>query len=299
MLLACFVVAGQDGGGSQRQTPGAGIPANQTFRPVTDAMLEKPEDGEWINWRRTYNGTGYSPLNQINKSNVAQLQMVWAWGLAPGASQPTPLVHDGIMFIPSPGGGVQAVDAVSGEPLWEYRAPKPHEGNGEVRNTPTRNIAIYGSNIYVATGDARLIALDARTGRTVWDTQVFDAKLGYTYTSGPLAVKGVLINGVTDVSDIKMTSATSRDTTRAQARNCGGRRPSHVPAKRAARPGKASRCSSARAAMRGLPAATMLERASCIGVLPRPNRGRNSSAEPWATHCTPTARWRSIRSPAK
>src|SRR4026209_27454 len=86
MLLARIVVAGQDGGGSQRQTPGASIPANQTFRPVTDAMLEKPDDSEWINWRRTYNGTGYSPLNQINKSNVAQLQMVWAWGLAPGAS---------------------------------------------------------------------------------------------------------------------------------------------------------------------------------------------------------------------
>ena len=197
MLLACFVVAGQDGGGPPRQTPGAGIPANRTFRPVTDAMLEKPEDGEWINWRRTYDGTGYSPLNQINKNNVGQLQMVWAWGLYPGQSQPTPLVHDGIMFIPSPGGGVQAVDAVNGDPLWDYRAPAPSAGNGEVRNTPTRNIAIYGTNIYVATGDARLIALDARTGKTVWDTQVYDAKLGYTYTSGPLAVKGVLINGVT------------------------------------------------------------------------------------------------------
>jgi alcohol dehydrogenase (cytochrome c) len=203
MLLACFVVAGQDGGGSSRRTADAGIPANRTFRPVTDAMLEHPEDGEWINWRRTYDATGYSPLKQINKSNVDQLQMVWAWGLYPGQSQPTPLVHDGIMFIPSPGGGVQAVDAVNGDPLWDYRAPTPKAGNGQVRNTPTRNIAIYGSNIYVATGDARLIALDARTGKTVWDTQVHDAKLGYTFTAGPLVAKGVLINGVTGCQQYK------------------------------------------------------------------------------------------------
>src|SRR5690349_5422605 len=141
MVLASLAVSGQDGGGVQRQTPGAGIPASRTFRPVTDAMLEKPDDGEWINWRRTYDGTGYSPLNQINKNNVNQLQLVWSWGLYPGQSQPTPLVHDGVMFIPSPGGGVQAVDAVSGEPLWDFRPPTPKPGNGEVRNTPTRNIA--------------------------------------------------------------------------------------------------------------------------------------------------------------
>src|SRR6185436_6797880 len=113
VLLASLVVAGQDGGGAQRQAPSAGIPANRAFRPVTDAMLEKPEDGEWINWRRTYDGTGYSPLNQINKNNVGQLQLVWSFGLQPGQSQPTPLVHDGIMFIPGPGGGVQALDAVT------------------------------------------------------------------------------------------------------------------------------------------------------------------------------------------
>ena len=160
-------------------------------------MLEKPDPGDWINWRRTYDGTGYSPLTQINRQNVGQLQLAWSWGMPAGAHQPTPLVHDGVMFLPTPGGGAQAVDATNGDFLWEFRSPRQREGNGNVRTTPTRNIAIYGDKIYVTTGDARLIALNARTGDVVWDTQVVDPKLGYTYTAGALAVKGVIITSLT------------------------------------------------------------------------------------------------------
>ena len=181
MLLACFVVAGQDGGGPARRTPDAGIPANRTFRPVTDAMLEKPDDSDWINWRRTYDGTGYSPLKQINKNNVGQLQMVWAWGLAPGrASRHRSCTTASCSFRARAAACRRSMPSAANR-CGNIARPR-RTGNGEVRNTPTRNIAIYGSNIYVATGDARLIALDARTGRTVWDTQVYDAKLGYTYT---------------------------------------------------------------------------------------------------------------------
>ncbi len=119
----------------QRQVRNIGI-GDRTFRPVTDAMLEKPDPGEWINWRRTYDGTGYSPLKQINRNNVGQLRLAWSWGMPPGAHQPTPLVHDGVMFLPTPGGGAQAIDATNGDFLWEFRAPPPAEGNGNVRNTP-------------------------------------------------------------------------------------------------------------------------------------------------------------------
>ena len=120
-----------------------------------------------------------------------------------GQHQPTPLVHDGVMFLPTPGGGAQAVDATNGDFLWEFRAPAPKEGNGDVRITPTRNIAIYGDKIYVTTGDARLIALNARTGEVAWDTQVLDPKIGYTYTAGALAVKGVIITSVTGCQRFK------------------------------------------------------------------------------------------------
>src|SRR4029077_5527127 len=91
-------------------------------KPVTDAMLLNPDPADWPNWRRTLDGWGYSPLKQIATQNVNQLQLAWSWGLPPGASQPTPLVSSGVMFVPSPGGGVQTLDAANGDLLWEYRA---------------------------------------------------------------------------------------------------------------------------------------------------------------------------------
>src|SRR5947207_2307566 len=167
----------------------------RVLKPVTEAMLENPDPAEWLNWRRTLDGWGYSPLNQINKNNVNQLQLVWSWGLAPGQSQPTPLVHDGVMFMPSPGGGVQALDAVNGDLLWEF---KPPAGQGaQARNTPTRSLAIFGDKVFVATSAVHLIALNAQTGKVVWDRQVADEKLGYNYTSGPIIAKGVLVQGMT------------------------------------------------------------------------------------------------------
>ena len=72
------------------------------FTPVTDAMLANPDVADWLNWRRTLDAWGYSPLDQINADNVHQLQLVWAWRLEPGVSQPTPLVYDGVMYIANP-----------------------------------------------------------------------------------------------------------------------------------------------------------------------------------------------------
>ena len=166
------------------------------FKPVTDATLLNPDSADWINWRRTVDGWGYSPLNQINRQNVNQLQLAWSWALNPGSSQPTPLVYAGVMYIPNPGSGVQALDAVTGDLLWEYRA-------AESRNGPMRSIAIYDDKIYVATPDAHLVALNARSGKVAWDHTVADAKLGYTYTSGPIVAKGKVIAGMTGCTRYK------------------------------------------------------------------------------------------------
>ena len=165
------------------------------FRPVTDAMLQNPDPADWPNWRRTLDGWGYSPLKQITTQNVHQIQLAWSWGLAPGLSQPTPLVSNGMMFVPSPGGGVQTLDAANGDLLWEYRA-RPADG-GAPRTSPMRNLAVYDDKVYIATADARLIALNARTGAVAWDHQVADTKLGYTYSSGPIVVKGLIVAGIT------------------------------------------------------------------------------------------------------
>src|SRR5262249_19090709 len=132
---------------------------------------------------------------QITTQNVHQLQLAWSWGLLPGASQPAPLVANGMMFVPVPGGGVQTLDAATGDLLWEYRA-RP-AGDGAPATSPMRTLAIYDDKVYTTTSDARLIALNARTGAVAWDHQVADPKLGYTYSSGPIAVKGLIVAGIT------------------------------------------------------------------------------------------------------
>src|SRR6476660_10516186 len=106
------------------------------FRPVTEAMLRNPAAGDWLNWRRTDNAWGYSPLEQINRQNVRQLQLAWSWSMDDtGAQEAVPLVSDGIMYLPNPRGVIQALDAASGDLIWEYRpevkdapAPAPRAG---------------------------------------------------------------------------------------------------------------------------------------------------------------------------
>jgi len=72
------------------------------FEPVTDAMLASPADGDWLMWRRTLDNWGYSPLDQIDRRNVGELQLIWSRPLTDGVQEGTPLVHDGIMYFPNP-----------------------------------------------------------------------------------------------------------------------------------------------------------------------------------------------------
>src|SRR6266446_2748602 len=92
------------------------------FRPVTETALRNPSPGDWLNWRRTDNAWGYSPLEQINRQNVNQLQLAWSWAMEDtGANEATPLVHDGVMYLPNPRGVIQALDAATGDLIWQYR----------------------------------------------------------------------------------------------------------------------------------------------------------------------------------
>lgn len=177
--------------------------------PVTEQMLEHPDPGDWLNWRRTLNGWGYSPLSQINLHNASQLQLAWAWTLNSGTSEPTPLVHDGVMFIPNPNGGVQALNAVTGDLLWAYKKDIESHPPPDLPIYPwsnfdqMRNIAIYGDKIFMATHDAHLMALNARTGKVVWDVTVANYKLGYRYTSGPIIAKKIIVTGMTGCERFK------------------------------------------------------------------------------------------------
>src|ERR1700676_3409280 len=96
------------------------------FHPVTETMLRNPAPGDWLNWRRTDNAWGYSPLDQINRQNAQQLQLAWSWAMEDtGANEATPLVHDGIMYLPNPRGVIQALDGATGDLIWEYRPEVP------------------------------------------------------------------------------------------------------------------------------------------------------------------------------
>ena len=172
------------------------------FQPITDAELLDPDPADWINWRRTIDGQGYSPLDQIDRDNVGNLQLVWSWETLAGTDEVTPLVHDGVMYIPSRS-GVVALDATTGDPLWTHLRtgrPMPSDPDQPINQQPglaRRNIAIYDDKIYAGTSEAQLIALDARTGEMVWEHQVADHDLGYQYTSGPIVVKGMVVAGMT------------------------------------------------------------------------------------------------------
>ena len=188
---------------------------DREFAPVTDAMLQNPDPADWLNWRRTLDAWGYSPLDQINTDNVHRLQLVWAWQLGPGASQPTPLVHDGVMYLANPANIVQAVDAVTGDRLWQY--DREFEGDpNEVVSSRTRSIAIYSDKIYLNTSDAHIVALEARTGEVAWDHAVADRALGYRYTSGPIVVNGNIVAGMSGCErfkeDVCFISAHDADT---------------------------------------------------------------------------------------
>jgi alcohol dehydrogenase (cytochrome c) len=164
---------------------------------VTDEMLENPADGDWLMWRRTYDGWGYSPLEEINKENVGELELAWSWGMSPGGrTQETPLVHDGVMFIQNSDHRIQALDASNGNLIWEYQ----HELPDDVNPNGERSKAIYGDTLIVATRDAHLIALDIKTGQLVWDKQVANYQQGFAFSSGPLVANGVIVQGMTNCS---------------------------------------------------------------------------------------------------
>ena len=167
--------------------------------PVTDRMLQNPLPADWLSWRRTLDGHAHSPLDQITTANASRLRLVWSWAMAEGSQQTTPLVYDGVMYLANPGEIVQALDAATGELFWEYRRDAPPPGDsfgGPPPGRAHRNIAIYQDKIYLNTADAHVIAIDARTGDEVWDTDV-GQEAGFQYSSGSIIADEKVVSGLT------------------------------------------------------------------------------------------------------
>jgi alcohol dehydrogenase (cytochrome c) len=144
--------------------------------------------------RRNYQAWSHSPLSEITPANVRRLKLAWVWAMNEGGwNEPTPLVHDGSIYLVNAGNVVQALDGRTGDLIWEnHVGPEAIVGNGAMRN-----MAIYQDKVFVATTDARLVALDARTGKEVWRTEVAEGK-GFSNSSGPIVIRGKVLQGLTD-----------------------------------------------------------------------------------------------------
>jgi alcohol dehydrogenase (cytochrome c) len=160
------------------------------FTAVTEAELANPAAEDWPAWRRSHLGLGYSPLGQITTGNVGQLRIAWAQALPAGVNMNEPLVRDGVLYVFGYGDNVFAFDAASGRQLWRYQRRLPQGAPLNSRKT----IALYGDKLYTATSDNHMLALDARTGRPVWDVALTD-RPGMRIPGGPLAADGVVMQG--------------------------------------------------------------------------------------------------------
>src|SRR5216684_473187 len=168
--------------------------------PITyDRLLgADKEPGNWLMYSHTYSGWRFSSLDQINTQNVTNLHVKWLFqGRSQDKFETTPLVVDGIMYLTRPENDVFALDAETGRVMWTYSHKNP-EKTYNCCGKVNRGLAILGHSLFMNTLDMHLIALDAKSGRELWKTEIFDytASGGYAATGAPLAVKDKVIVGM-------------------------------------------------------------------------------------------------------
>ncbi len=197
LLAICLSISGG---------PASAQGEERDYAPVTDELIANPPAGEWPSWRRTLDNQGYSPLDRIDAQTVGKLQLAWAWPMADvGMQETAPLMHDGILFLQTNNNIVQALDARTGDLIWEYRpalakipaewAYQPYQARRQ-----KNSIALYEDAVVLTTVDARIVVIDAKSGKVLRETQVLDTNKGYSYTVGPLVVEGKIISAISGCS---------------------------------------------------------------------------------------------------
>lgn len=163
---------------------------------ITDQRLQTPEAGDWMSYRRTNDVTAYSPLRQIDRTTVKQLRSVWSYSMRDNRRWlATPIVANGLMYVPEGSGRVTAFDAVSGEVVWMHDRRFPPDIAISEAYARTRGVAIYRDTIYWGTADSYLVALDARTGRLRWEVKTDDYRAGGGHAHPPLIAEGKVFLG--------------------------------------------------------------------------------------------------------
>jgi alcohol dehydrogenase (cytochrome c) len=196
-IAGVLAVAALAAGFAQQPLPPVQAPMPdilKAYSPVTEERLRKPSDADWLMIRRTYDGWGYSPLNEITPANINRLQPAWvfATGVSSG-HEAAPVVNNGVMFISTPSHRVVAIDARTGTILWRYI--KEVAENVVAPHPTSRGVALYGDKVFFAANDAVLVALNARTGEQAWTAKVAENKNGYYMTLAPLVAGGTVMVG--------------------------------------------------------------------------------------------------------
>lgn len=163
-----------------------------------DILNDAKTPGDVVSYGMGPQGQRFSPLTKLNTSTVKKLVPAWSFsfgGEKQRGQEAQPIIHDGVMYVTASYSRAYAVDARTGQKLWEYNARLP-DGIMPCCDVINRGMAIYGDLVYFGTLDARLVALDRKTGKVVWTKTLGDYKAGYSYTAAPMIVKGKVITGV-------------------------------------------------------------------------------------------------------
>lgn len=175
------------------------------YKPVTADMLANPPAQDWLQISRTYDEQRFSPLDQINQGNVARLQMAFSRGLPPGTQESTPIVHDGVMYMIEPGANLLAIDATTGDQIWEYRRDYSKDVAAKVRPPQLargKALAIFEDMIYFASPDGYIVAVDAKSGKLRWQSKAYELDTRTEHTGGVIVADGKVISNRTCVTRV-------------------------------------------------------------------------------------------------
>ena len=176
------------------------------------ARITNPKPGDWLTYNGNLSGNRYSPLNQVNRTNVQKLTLQWSFSIPLWTQflpdtpyyhenmryfglETVPLVADGIMYVTGPN-QVFALGAATGQPIWQYSRPRTKGLVSDPSLGTNRGVALLGDNVFFVTDDAHLLALNRTTGRLVWETILWDEPQKYGGTIAPLIVKDMVVAGV-------------------------------------------------------------------------------------------------------
>jgi alcohol dehydrogenase (cytochrome c) len=168
------------------------------WESITEERLAHPEDGDWLNYRRTHDVQAFSPLDEINRTNVERLRPVWSYSFTDNSRwSPTPMVANGIMYVSEGSGTITAMDAVRGDVLWVHQRSFPDDIRISMAYPRSRGVAVFEDKVYWGTADSYLVVLDALTGDQLWEVQTDDYHLGAGHAHPPMIADGKVLLGTT------------------------------------------------------------------------------------------------------